>query len=137
MKTVPERNHHCRWKFWGFSDEITENPILLKESDNYFKTEFACMIDAKAEYHGLDVPYKVILSIVNEPKAAYPYYNSLERRKNSFAKWPPCMPFSPVEMSEAGFYYTGMHDSVICFCCGKGLYGWEPQDNPWEEHEKH
>ena len=135
--TLPERNHHYRWKYWGFPDGHTENPILLKETEHYFKTEVACFLDAKMFYNDLNVSYTVVLSIVNEPRAAYPYYNTLERRKKSFFKWPPCMPFSPEEMSEAGFYYSGMHDQVICFCCGRGLYKWLPTDNPWEEHKKH
>ena len=137
LETIPERSHHYRWKFWAFPDGLIENPWVLKESPYYFKTEAACVIDAKAHYPGLNILNTVVLSIVNEPRAAFPQYNTIESRKNSFGKWPPCMPFTPTQMSEAGFYYTGRYDQVICFSCGKGLYKWEPKDNPWVEHEKH
>lgn len=43
-------------------------------------------------------------------------------------------------MAEAGFYYTGISDdddSTSCFVCGKVLDGWEKNDDPWSEHEKH
>ncbi|CRK90640.1 CLUMA_CG004343, isoform A [Clunio marinus] len=44
------------------------------------------------------------------------------------------------KMAEAGFFYTGHgedDDSATCFVCGKVLDGWESNDDPWEEHEKH
>ncbi|KAL0118246.1 hypothetical protein PUN28_009119 [Cardiocondyla obscurior] len=43
-------------------------------------------------------------------------------------------------MAAAGFYVIGNDDEpdlVECFICGKQLNGWEPSDDPWEEHEKH
>lgn len=43
-------------------------------------------------------------------------------------------------MAEAGFYYSGVSeedDSATCFVCGKILDGWEENDEPWREHEKH
>lgn len=39
-------------------------------------------------------------------------------------------------MAEAGFYFCG-DDTVKCFVCGKSLDGWENDDDPWKEHEKH
>lgn len=43
-------------------------------------------------------------------------------------------------MAEAGFYYSGLDeedDSATCFVCGKVLDGWERNDEPWNEHNKH
>lgn len=42
-------------------------------------------------------------------------------------------------MAEAGFYFSGDQndDSATCFVCGKVLDGWERDDEPWTEHEKH
>ena len=133
----PQRHHRYRWKFWGFSNEITENPCVLKESPHYFKTELACMIDAKVNYTDMNVPYTVVVSVVNEPRACFPDYNTMESRMKTFLRWPPCIPFSAVEMAEAGFFYTGQYDKVMCFACGKGFYKWDPKDNPWEQHKKH
>lgn len=43
-------------------------------------------------------------------------------------------------MAEAGFYWRGNDnedDTVACFACEKVLDGWESNDNPWLEHQKH
>ncbi|XP_011684624.1 PREDICTED: baculoviral IAP repeat-containing protein 5-like [Wasmannia auropunctata] len=43
-------------------------------------------------------------------------------------------------MAAAGFYVVGDNsepDLVECFICGKQLDGWELDDDPWSEHEKH
>ena len=40
------------------------------------------------------------------------------------------------EMVDAGFYYKGSGDRVLCFYCGGGLLYWKPHDNPWYEHAK-
>lgn len=41
-------------------------------------------------------------------------------------------------MAQAGFYYSGTDDdSCTCYVCGKVLDGWEKNDHPWQEHEKH
>lgn len=43
----------------------------------------------------------------------------------------------PERLAQAGFYSTGSGDRVMCFYCGGGLKGWEPEEDPWEEHAKH
>lgn len=43
-------------------------------------------------------------------------------------------------MAEAGFIFIGNKsapDAVKCFLCDKALDGWDPTDDPWEEHLKH
>lgn len=50
-------------------------------------------------------------------------------------------------MSAAGFFHlantnlasSGMYkpDRVSCFACHVYLYSWEPNDEPWSEHERH
>ena len=37
---------------------------------------------------------------------------------------------------ESGFYYSGEHDSVLCFWCGLGLDHWERGDVPDTEHTR-
>lgn len=39
-------------------------------------------------------------------------------------------------MAEAGFYYYGIKDQVLCYHCNGGLNDWEPEDDPSEEHAK-
>ncbi|KAL1492136.1 hypothetical protein ABEB36_012624 [Hypothenemus hampei] len=53
---------------------------------------------------------------------------------NPLASWPRSMKQKPHDLAEAGFYYVGMGDQAICFCCGGGLKDWEETDDPWEQH---
>lgn len=32
---------------------------------------------------------------------------------------------------------VGTEDMVLCFYCDGGLKGWQPEEDPWEEHAKH
>ena len=40
------------------------------------------------------------------------------------------------ELAEAGFFYAGRKDSVLCYYCGGGLESWKENDIAWEEHGK-
>ncbi|XP_053392420.1 baculoviral IAP repeat-containing protein 5-like [Mercenaria mercenaria] len=63
-------------------------------------------------------------------------------RLKTFSEWPfdgdnSC---NPQALAAAGFYHIPTNtepDATRCFCCYKELDGWEPDDNPWEEHQKH
>uniref|UniRef100_A0A914VR30 Uncharacterized protein n=1 Tax=Plectus sambesii TaxID=2011161 RepID=A0A914VR30_9BILA len=64
----------------------------------------------------------------------------LENRLKTFKKWPydenaTC---TSQKMADAGFYVMSPNkpDTVICAFCLLELDGWEPEDNPWEEHCK-
>ncbi|XP_069849367.1 baculoviral IAP repeat-containing protein 5 isoform X1 [Dipodomys merriami] len=76
-----------------------------------------------------------------------------DHRLSTFKNWPflegcsctpervsrPGLPFSP-QMAEAGFIHCPTEnepDLAQCFFCLKELEGWEPDDNPIEEHKKH
>lgn len=65
-------------------------------------------------------------------------YRTLEARIRSFEErgWPISMPQRPAELAEAGFYYTGTGDFVLCFACDGGLKKWRPDDDPWTEHAR-
>ncbi|XP_003246599.3 baculoviral IAP repeat-containing protein 5-like [Acyrthosiphon pisum] len=56
-------------------------------------------------------------------------------RLNSLQNWTMNKP-SAKEMAEAGFYCPNQDtpDTVRCFSCFIELDGWEPTDQPWEEH---
>ncbi|XP_054890693.1 E3 ubiquitin-protein ligase XIAP [Poeciliopsis prolifica] len=45
-------------------------------------------------------------------------------------------PVDHERLARAGFYSTGEEDKVLCFCCGGGLRGWQPDEDPWVEHAK-
>ncbi|XP_054272395.1 baculoviral IAP repeat-containing protein 5-like [Macrosteles quadrilineatus] len=63
-------------------------------------------------------------------------------RFKSFKKWPftSSSRCAAVQMAQAGWYCTS-HDpddpSARCAFCLKELSGWEPTDDPWDEHMKH
>ncbi|KAL6440041.1 hypothetical protein ACFW04_002994 [Cataglyphis niger] len=65
-----------------------------------------------------------------------------QNRIKTFNNWPfktsdKC---NAKSMVAAGFYVIGNIDEpdlVECFICGKQLDGWEPHDDPWDEHVKH
>ncbi|CAL7941146.1 unnamed protein product [Xylocopa violacea] len=47
---------------------------------------------------------------------------------------------NPERMAAAGFFAVGGKeepDLVQCFLCSKQLDGWDPDDDPWNEHSKH
>ncbi|KAM9850174.1 E3 ubiquitin-protein ligase XIAP [Aulostomus maculatus] len=46
-------------------------------------------------------------------------------------------PIDHERLARAGFYSSGTGDRVLCFYCGGGLKGWQPEEDPWEEHAKH
>ena len=52
-------------------------------------------------------------------------------------RWPISSPQSPLELSEAGFYYTGKNDLVHCAFCQLIVSCWSRGDNPVWEHFKH
>lgn len=55
-------------------------------------------------------------------------------RLSTFTYWPSQIAQRPVEMSSAGFYYTGVGDRVRCAFCGGELGKWESTDIPFHEH---
>ncbi|KAK3751024.1 hypothetical protein RRG08_044602 [Elysia crispata] len=67
---------------------------------------------------------------------------SESERLKTFESWPnevngKC---TPEKLAQAGFYFLPCEDSpdnVCCIFCTKELDGWEPDDDPLEEHKKH
>ncbi|CAN9514772.1 unnamed protein product [Ophioblennius macclurei] len=60
---------------------------------------------------------------------------SLEERLSSFEGVQH--PIEHERLARAGFYSIGKGDKVSCFRCGGNLKGWQPEEDPWEEHAKH
>ena len=59
--------------------------------------------------------------------------------KRSKLGWPHKTP-TPEDLARAGFYYKpskASNDNTICYLCERQLAGWEPDDDPVEEHLKH
>lgn len=68
----------------------------------------------------------------NGPK--YVKYASPAARMRTFTAWPPALKQQKQKMVEAGFFYTGKSDMVICFYCSTILRDWMENDDPWEQH---
>lgn len=66
------------------------------------------------------------------------YSNRLQSFKNwPFKKRSKCV---AEKMAKAGFYHTpttDYPDCVTCYACMKELDGWEQNDDPLKEHQKH
>lgn len=75
---------------------------------------------------------KLNIIMNNNPK--FPDKSHIEIRLSSFKTWPKNLTQKPEILAEAGFYYTGVEDKVLCFHCGGGLNNWEESDEPWTEH---
>ncbi|XP_005989156.1 baculoviral IAP repeat-containing protein 5a [Latimeria chalumnae] len=66
----------------------------------------------------------------------------LETRLKTYSNWPfqeDCL-CTPHNMAIAGFVHCPSENSpdvAQCFFCFKELEGWEPDDNPMQEHKKH
>ncbi|RMC18414.1 hypothetical protein DUI87_04301 [Hirundo rustica rustica] len=75
--------------------------------------------------------------LLTDFKEMYEY----EARLKTFSKWPfqencKC---TPENMAKAGFIHcpsANEPDVAKCFFCLLELTGWEPNDDPWEEHTK-
>jgi hypothetical protein len=65
--------------------------------------------------------------------------DSSEHRKQSFIGkgWDNSIPVSVDELSDAGFYYTGVSDLDECFICSKIIYEWAEEDPLLVAHVKY
>ncbi|XP_068117012.1 baculoviral IAP repeat-containing protein 1-like [Hyperolius riggenbachi] len=59
-----------------------------------------------------------------------------QSRMKSFSHWPVYALVDPSGLVQAGFFFTGIRDTVQCFSCGGCLGNWEKDDDPWKEHAK-
>lgn len=70
-----------------------------------------------------------------QPAGAGVHMGTFEERLRSFANVQH--PVNTERLARAGFYSKGAEDIVQCFYCNGCLKGWEPEEDPWEEHAKH
>lgn len=61
--------------------------------------------------------------------------DSVQKRLDTFSRWPVNCPIKPKELAEAGFYSKGLDDRVVCFKCDLHLRQWKTGDDPWKEHK--
>ena len=63
-------------------------------------------------------------------------YQSFENRLLSFVKMPNRIMQTPDQFANAGFYYIGVLDCVMCYHCKITLRNWKLSHNPLEEHKR-
>jgi Inhibitor of Apoptosis domain len=81
------------------------------------------------------VPKKDTSGLRSGPRPpVHSHMQDVEARFDSFVGWPSRQ--NPRDMAEAGFFYTGEGDSVLCFHCDGGLKEWVPEDEPAVLHAK-
>lgn len=84
-----------------------------------------------------NIPLEEIDFQINEEMIPYnPDYILEVTRLQSFECWPKQLKQTPAMLAQAGLYYTGSSDKTVCFQCGGGLKGWDPQDDPWQQHAR-
>ncbi|KAK7506303.1 hypothetical protein BaRGS_00002415 [Batillaria attramentaria] len=54
----------------------------------------------------------------------------------TYEGWPREHPQRPPVLADAGLFYAGYGDCVLCYSCGIGLRHWSPMDNAWIEHAR-
>lgn len=69
-------------------------------------------------------------------RARYPQFAFPTVRIWTYEGWPSDYKQSPSMLADAGFFYAGYGDSVLCYCCGIGVRFWKPTDDPWIEHAR-
>lgn len=71
----------------------------------------------------------------HDEEVNYNNYQFEHVRLKSFKNW-TCPWIKPEDLAAAGFYYSGIKDSVICFECYLELHTWQPNDDPMVEHQR-
>ncbi|AKR17350.1 IAP-3 [Urbanus proteus nucleopolyhedrovirus] len=94
----------------------------------------------KFAYNGYDTCGMFDLSNVAKQQNAFKpintEYRNISTRLKSFDDWPKSLQQKPTQLAEAGFFYSGRGDKVVCFYCDGGLKDWETDDDPWHMHAR-
>lgn len=124
-------------EFTGFSSGSNNNNNAQEEFTGFSSSSSSGNNNApsKEQENGKDdTLYRNLGICVFEPK--HSQYQSIEERIASYKNWPSNYTQTPQDLAKAGLYFTGDNDTVKCFYCGKGLYHWDPGDDPFIEHAR-
>ncbi|XP_055342580.1 putative inhibitor of apoptosis [Paramacrobiotus metropolitanus] len=87
--------------------------------------------------HRRDNPECPYAAMVADGDVYIPAMVNYRDRFGTFAEWPVYAQQRPRDLAMAGFYFMEVADRVQCFCCGRKLEKWTPDDDPWIEHAIH
>jgi hypothetical protein len=57
-------------------------------------------------------------------------------RFQSYINFPRESVASPLRLANAGFYYSGSGEEVVCFCCGLRTGVWTQEETPLDVHQR-
>ncbi|XP_071107646.1 E3 ubiquitin-protein ligase XIAP-like [Haliotis cracherodii] len=75
--------------------------------------------------------------VSGDPMFKHPQFEETQSRLETFKYWPKRTRPTAYQLCQAGFYFTGYADRVVCFACGCSLRNWDPEADPWVQHAKH
>ncbi|XP_071095578.1 baculoviral IAP repeat-containing protein 3-like isoform X2 [Haliotis cracherodii] len=75
--------------------------------------------------------------VSGDPMFKHPQFEEMQDRLETFKYWSEQIRPTADQLCQAGFYFTGYTDKVVCFACGCGLHHWKPEANPWVQHARH
>lgn len=112
-------------KDWGFHDDPWTAHARYSPECSYLRDKT-----------GQGFIDRVQITCKKNYKPHHPFYDNYFIRLQTYTNWKPEFKRTPTELSEAGFFYTGYDDLVICFYCDGGLRQWDSDDDPWIEHAR-
>ncbi|XP_046352667.2 E3 ubiquitin-protein ligase XIAP-like isoform X2 [Haliotis rufescens] len=75
--------------------------------------------------------------VSGDPMFKHPQFEETQGRLETFKYWSKQIRPTADQLCQAGFYFTGYADRVVCFACGCSLRNWDPEADPWVQHARH
>ncbi|XP_068117217.1 baculoviral IAP repeat-containing protein 1-like [Hyperolius riggenbachi] len=115
---------------------LCRQPFSLTPMDQHRKFNPNCEFVKGCDTGNIS-KYDIRVKPTNESQADHMEAMDEEQsRMKSFSHWPVYALVEPSALAQAGFFFTGIRDTVQCFSCGGCLGNWEEDDDPWKEHAK-
>lgn len=114
---------------------IIHNENEINEGNRRHTAPFIPLANANeviAMIQNLNMTYNENTQVMQRPY--FPEFAIETTRLRTFEEWPIALKQKPIQLSDAGFFYSQRGDLVTCFSCGGNLRNWEIQDDPWEQH---
>lgn len=113
------------------SNERSYNECGVYKTNRYRPEDIANKL-TPVIFDDWDTP--IMITYEDVQNAKYLRYANIEARIATFDTWPPTKIQTKEQLADAGFYYTEANNLTVCYYCGGGLDGWEPEDVPLLEH---
>ncbi|GAB1598666.1 putative inhibitor of apoptosis [Argonauta hians] len=113
----------CEINEWNANDNIKEKHLVFSPNCPFLAGELVGNEPIQVQNISFDRPQ-------------HPHFALKLDRLNTFYTWPKEKNQKPNDLVDAGFFYTGKSDTVVCFSCNGGLNNWDEFDEPWSEHIK-